>query len=78
MKGIVIIVLGLLVTPVIVAVCDWAAPLFVSVADWSDDQVAITILALKFLWPIGISLLGLIVFVRNRQDKDQGNMYQGR
>lgn len=68
MRGLVIIFIGLVTTPLIVSVVDWASPLFVSMAGWTDFEVALTLGTLKFLWPIGFGIMGIISMVHKSSD----------
>ena len=68
MRGIVIIFVGLVTTPLIVAVVDWASPLFISEAGWTDFEVAVTLGTLKFLWPIAFGIMGIISMTKKATD----------
>jgi hypothetical protein len=68
MRGIIIIFIGLVTTPLIAGVIDATAPLFISQAGWSEFEVSITLLSLKFLWPILFAIMGIVSIVKKAND----------
>ena len=67
MKPFIIWFIGIITTPIIVAVTDWAYPQFIAIG-WGVDETNLTIYGLKFLWlPLWL-IMGIIVFANARHN----------